>query len=68
MFITPFLMGYILISSLRNGARAPARAWEGALGLEWTVPSPAPHHTFTTPPVIKDGDLAHGDFAHMDFD
>jgi cytochrome c oxidase subunit 1 len=32
------------------------------------VPSPAPHHTFTTPPVIKDGDLAHGDFAHMDFD
>jgi cytochrome c oxidase subunit 1 len=44
------------------------RAWEGARGLEWTVPSPAPHHTFTTPPVIKDGDLAHGDIAHMDFD
>jgi cytochrome c oxidase subunit 1 len=54
--------------SLKTGARAEARAWEGAKGLEWTVPSPAPHHTFTTPPVIRDGDLAHGDFAHKDYD
>jgi cytochrome c oxidase subunit I len=68
MFVTPFFMAYILWSSLRSGAPAPARAWEGALGLEWTVPSPAPHHTFTTPPVIRDGDLAHGDFAHKDYD
>src|SRR3546814_3328335 len=22
------------------------RVWEGARGLEWTVPSPAPYHTF----------------------
>ena len=43
---------------------AEARAWEGAKGLEWTVPSPAPHHTFTTPPVIGPGDLAHGDITH----
>jgi hypothetical protein len=21
--------------------------------IEWTVPSPAPHHTFDEPPVIK---------------
>ena len=68
MFVTPFLMGYILWSSLSSGEKAGARAWESARGLEWTVPSPAPHHTFTTPPVIRDGDLAHGDFAHMDFD
>ena len=32
------------------------------------VPSPAPHHTFTRPPVIRDADLAHGDFAHMDYE
>jgi len=68
MFLTPFFMFYVLRDSLRNGAPAPARVWEGALGLEWTVPSPAPHHTFTTPPVIRDGDLAHGDFAHKDYD
>jgi cytochrome c oxidase subunit 1 len=62
------MMGFILWRSLKTGAKAEARSWEGAKGLEWTVPSPAPHHTFATPPVIKDGDLAHGDFAHMDFD
>ena len=64
MFLTPFMMAAILWSSLRSGAKADARAWEGARGLEWTVPSPAPHHTFTTPPVIKPGDLAHGDISH----
>jgi cytochrome c oxidase subunit 1 len=64
MFATPFMMAAILWASLRNGAKAEARAWENAKGLEWTVPSPAPHHTFTTPPVIKDGDLAHGDVTH----
>src|SRR6478752_1731753 len=68
MFLTPFMMFAILYSSLRSGAKATDRVWEAARGLEWTVASPAPHHTFTTPPVIKDGDLAHGDFAHMDFD
>jgi cytochrome c oxidase subunit 1 len=68
MFVTPVLMGFLLLRSLKCGAKADARAWEGAKGLEWTVPSPAPHHTFTTPPVIHDGDLAHGDFAHMDYD
>ena len=26
---------------------------EGAQGLEWEVPSPAPYHTFDTPPVVK---------------
>jgi len=66
--VTPFFMFFVLWSSLRNGKPATARVWEGALGLEWTVPSPAPHHTFTVPPVIRDGDLAHGDFAHKDYD
>ncbi|CCD29523.1 Cytochrome c oxidase subunit 1 (Cytochrome c oxidase polypeptide I) (Cytochrome aa3 subunit 1) [Candidatus Glomeribacter gigasporarum BEG34] len=33
--------------------KAPARPWEGAQGLEWTVPSPAPFHTFERPPVVK---------------
>ena len=30
-----------------------AKVWDGAEGLEWTVPSPAPYHTFDTPPLIK---------------
>jgi cytochrome c oxidase subunit 1 len=64
MFLTPFMMALILWMSLRSGSRAEARSWEGARGLEWTVPSPAPHHTFTTPPVIRPGDLAHEDITH----
>ena len=64
MFVTPFMMFAILLHSKKHGALAAARSWEGAKGLEWTVPSPAPHHTFGTPPVIRDGDLAHGDITH----
>jgi cytochrome c oxidase subunit 1 len=45
---------YVLIKCLRGeGAKAPAKPWEGADTLEWTLPSPAPYHTFETPPVVK---------------
>lgn len=62
--LSQLLFVYIVWSCARGGAKASDRVWEGAKGLEWTVPSPAPHHTFTTPPVIRDGDLAHGDVTH----
>jgi cytochrome c oxidase subunit I len=38
---------------VKGGQKATAGVWEGSHGLEWTVPSPAPHHTFDTPPVLK---------------
>ena len=53
MLVTVPMMFFILWSSLRSGAPAAAVSWEGAKGLEWTVPSPAPYHTFETPPVVK---------------
>ena len=34
--------------------RTDAKPWEGATGLEWTVPSPAPYHTFEEPPVLTE--------------
>ena len=34
----------------KKGEPATDRVWEGAHGLEWTVPSPAPYHTFEMPP------------------
>ncbi|MCP5231781.1 MAG: cytochrome c oxidase subunit I [Zoogloeaceae bacterium] len=43
----------VLIKCVKGGEKAAARSWEGAQGLEWTVPSPAPHHTFEVPPVVK---------------
>jgi len=64
MFLTPFMMFAILWNSRKSGAPASMHVWEASHGLEWTVPSPAPFHTFATPPVIHDEDLAHGDMTH----
>ncbi len=44
---------WAVVKCIRGGAKAPDRVWESAHGLEWTVPSPAPFHTFETPPVVK---------------
>jgi cytochrome c oxidase subunit 1 len=33
---------------------AAPKTWEGAQGLEWTLPTPVPYHTFATPPNLKD--------------
>jgi cytochrome c oxidase subunit I len=41
-----------VIKTVRQGAKAPAKVWEGAHGLEWTLPSPPPYHSFTTPPHV----------------
>lgn len=64
MLLSPLIMLYVLRSSLKHGEQAKAVSWEGAKGLEWTVPSPAPHHTFETPPVIDGSKLAHASTAH----
>jgi cytochrome c oxidase subunit 1 len=44
---------YIVIKTIRGGKQATDQVWEGAEGLEWTIPSPAPYHTFETAPEIK---------------
>jgi cytochrome c oxidase subunit 1 len=44
---------WAIIKCIRGGKPATAQVWEGAHGLEWTVPSPAPFHTFETPPTVK---------------
>ncbi len=45
---------FIVWPMLRGrGEPAPQRPWEGARGLEWEVPSPAPHHTFEAPPRLN---------------
>ena len=43
-----------VIKCVTGGEKAPANPWEGADTLEWThLPSPAPYHSFETPPVVK---------------
>jgi cytochrome c oxidase subunit 1 len=51
--LTQLLFLYIVLKAIKGGKKAEANAWGDAPGLEWTVPSPAPHHTFEEPPVIK---------------
>ena len=42
----------VVLPNFRGGAKATARPWEGAEGLEWTVPSLAPFHTFEQAPRV----------------
>jgi cytochrome c oxidase subunit 1 len=51
--LTQLLFLYVVVKCIRGGAKAADCPWEGARGLEWTVPSPAPYHTFETPPVVR---------------
>jgi cytochrome c oxidase subunit I len=52
--LTQLLFLYIVLKCIRSGAKAPQNPWEGADSLEWThLPSPAPYHSFETPPTVK---------------
>ncbi|MBI3898063.1 MAG: cytochrome c oxidase subunit I [Gammaproteobacteria bacterium] len=55
-----FLLGFsqllfvvLVIKTIRGGKKATNQVWEGAHGLEWTLSSPPPYHSFTTAPVVK---------------
>ena len=43
----------VIVKCIKGGAKAADKPWEGAQGLEWTLPSPAPYHSFETPPIVK---------------
>jgi cytochrome c oxidase subunit 1 len=52
-FAQVYFLLFIVIPAMRGkGEKAPQQPWEGAQGLEWEVPSPAPFHTFETPPKL----------------
>jgi cytochrome c oxidase subunit 1 len=44
---------YVIIKCARGGPKATGQVWEGAEGLEFTLSSPPPYHSFTVPPKIK---------------
>ena len=53
--LTQLLFLFIVIKTIRGGKQASPEVWEGAgeLGLEWTLSSPAPYHSFSIPPQVK---------------
>jgi cytochrome c oxidase subunit 1 len=53
MGFSQLIFVWVIIKCIRGGEKATAEVWDNPQGLEWTVPSPAPHHTFDTPPVVR---------------
>ncbi len=51
--LTQLMFLYIVIATIRGGEKATDQVWEGAEGLEWTLSSPPPYHSFTQAPEIK---------------
>ncbi len=57
-------VGVIIHAVFLSKTKATSKVWEHPYGLEWVLPSPAPHHSFTVPPVIdNDSILAHGTYS-----
>ena len=48
-----FLLFVVMPAYRGQGQKAAMNPWDGAKSLEWTLPSPAPHHTFETPPSAE---------------
>lgn len=52
--LAQLLFLYNVIATIRSGKPvSEEKTWEGAQGLEWTVATPLPYHTFSTPPEVK---------------
>jgi cytochrome c oxidase subunit 1 len=52
--LSQLILLVVVLKCIKGGEKAADRTWEGADSLEWThLPSPAPYHTFETPPIIK---------------
>jgi cytochrome c oxidase subunit 1 len=52
--LSQLLFLYNVLHTIRDGEPSPQRPWEGANTIDWThLPTPAPHHSFETPPVLK---------------
>lgn len=53
--LSQLIFVYIIVQTIRGKGttKAGAKPWDGAHGLEWTLPSPPPYHTFETPPHVE---------------
>jgi cytochrome c oxidase subunit 1 len=51
--LAQLLFLYLVVQTIRGGEKATGQVWDGARGLEWTLPSPPPYHSFTTAPEVE---------------
>jgi cytochrome c oxidase subunit 1 len=59
--LSQLLFPYLIYKCVKSGTRVTVnKPWEGAHGLEWELPSPAPYHSWQTPP--SDAVIAKGAF------
>ncbi len=62
------LFVYVIVKCVKSGEKAAERPWgKAAHGLEWELPTPAPYHSWETPPslqVINRGAEHSGSFGH----
>jgi cytochrome c oxidase subunit 1 len=58
--LSQLIFVYVVLRTIRAGECAGDRVWEGASGLEWTIPSPAPYHSFERPPRLSGAQLEAG--------
>ena len=47
------LFVYLIFKTIRGGEKASDNVWDNPEGLEWTLSSPPPYHSFTTAPEVK---------------
>jgi cytochrome c oxidase subunit 1 len=50
--LSQLLFVYILFNTLKKDVTAEDKVWEGAEGLEWTLSSPPPYHSFEKAPKV----------------
>ena len=47
------LLLVVVVKCILGGKKATDQVWEGARGLEWSISSPPPYHTFDPQPVVR---------------
>lgn len=51
--LAQLLFAYLLIEALWRPKNLSGQVWDGAKGLEWTLSSPPPYHSFIDPPKVR---------------
>jgi len=51
--VAQLIFFYVVLKTINGGAKSTDKVWDGAEGLEWTLSSPPPYHSFAVAPKIK---------------